>query len=51
MGFYRRSELAEDKTYKSTYVGSGTFLISKPKRKKAKLRQSRVRNPQRGARK
>ncbi len=47
----RRSDLAEDKTYSATYVGSGTFLISKPKRKRAKLRQSRVKSPQRGARK
>ncbi len=47
----RRSDLADDKTYSSTYVGSGTFLISKPKRKRTKLRQARVKNPQRGARK
>jgi hypothetical protein len=43
--------LAEEKTYTATYLGSGTFVISKPKRKKSKLRQSRVKNPQRGARK
>jgi hypothetical protein len=43
--------LAEDKHYKAEYVGSGTFLISKPKRKKIKTRQSRLKNPQRGARK
>jgi preprotein translocase subunit YajC len=43
--------LPEDKTYKATYVGSGTFLISKPKRKRTKVRQTRLRNPQRGARK
>lgn len=49
--FVRRSDLADDKTYRSINVGSGTFLISKPKRKRTKLRQSRVRNPQRGARK
>jgi hypothetical protein len=42
--------LADEKTYRATYVGSGTFIISKPKRKKTKLRQNRVRNPQRGAR-
>jgi hypothetical protein len=42
--------LAEDKTYKAEYLGSGTFLISKPKRKKTKLRQSALKNPQRGAR-
>ena len=43
--------MAEDKHYKAEYVGSGTFLISKPKRKKIKTRQSRLKNPQRGARK
>jgi len=43
--------LAEDKTYKAEYLGSGTFLISKPKRKKAKIRQSHLKNPPRGARK
>jgi len=43
--------LAEDKTYKTEYVGSGTFQISKPKRKEKKLRQSRVKNRRRGMRK
>ena len=43
--------MAEDKLYKSEYQGSGTFLISKPKRKKAKLRQSRLKGTVRGARK
>jgi hypothetical protein len=43
--------LAEDKTYKAEYVGSGTFQISKPKRKEKKLRQSRVKNRRRGMRK
>jgi hypothetical protein len=42
---------AEEKLYKAEYLGSGTFVISKPKRKKSKLRQSRVKSPQRGARK
>ena len=32
-------------------VGSGTFLISKPKRKKTKTRQAQLKNPQRGSRK
>lgn len=41
----------EKKLYSATYVGSGTFIISKPKRKRAKLNQSRVKSPQRGARK
>jgi hypothetical protein len=43
--------LAEEKLYKAEYQGSGTFIISKPKRKKIKARQSKVKNPQRGARK
>lgn len=43
--------LADDKMYKAEYLGSGTFVISKPKRKKAKMRQSQLRNPQRGSRK
>lgn len=43
--------MADDKLYKAEYIGSGTFIISKPKRKKTKLRQSRVKSPQRGARK
>ena len=43
--------LAEDKLYQAEYVGSGTFKISKPKRKKNKVRQSELRNPRRGSRK
>ena len=43
--------MAEKTPYAAQNVGSGTFLISKPKRKRLKLRQSRVKNPQRGARK
>jgi preprotein translocase subunit YajC len=43
--------LSEDKHYKAVYLGSGTFAISKPKRKKMKVRQSQLKNPQRGARK
>ncbi len=42
--------MADEKLFKAEYVGSGTFLISKPKRKKAKMRLTKVRNPQRGAR-
>ena len=34
--------MAEDKLYKAEYLGSGTFVISKPKRKKQKVRQSRI---------
>ena len=43
--------LAEEKMYKTEYIGSGTFIISKPKRKERKLRQSRVKNRRRGMRK
>ena len=43
--------MAEDKLYKAENQGSGTFLISKPKRKPGKLRQTRLKSPQRGARK
>jgi hypothetical protein len=42
---------ANDKLYKAEYVGSGTFLISKPPRKKAKRRQSNLKNVKRGSRK
>ncbi len=40
-----------DKLYAAEYIGSGTFIISKPPRKKKKLTQSRKKSPQRGARK
>lgn len=40
-----------DKLYKSEYVGSGTFIISKPKRSKTKMRQSALKNVRRGSRK
>lgn len=43
--------MAEDKLYKAVYQGSGTFIITKPKRKSAKTRQTRLKNPQRGSRK
>jgi hypothetical protein len=47
----RRTFLADDKLYKAEYLGSGTFVISKPKRKKMKVRQSELKNPRRGSRK
>jgi hypothetical protein len=43
--------LADDKLYTAEYLGSGTFRISKPKRKKTKVRQSALKNPRRGSRK
>jgi hypothetical protein len=48
---HRRVLLAEDKLYKAEYLGSGTFVISKPKRKKHKIRQSNLKNTERGSRK
>jgi len=48
---YRRNFLADEKLYKAEYLGSGTFAISKPKRKKIKVRQSELKNPRRGSRK
>jgi hypothetical protein len=41
----------EAKRQKATYLGSGAFAISKPKRTKTKLRRARLKKPQRGARK
>ncbi len=43
--------LAADKLYKAEYVGSGTFIISKPKRSRTKQRQTRLKNRRRGSRK
>jgi hypothetical protein len=47
----RRNLLADEKLFKAEYVGSGTFIISKPSRKKRKVRQSALKNPRRGSRK
>jgi hypothetical protein len=43
--------MSEENLYKAEYQGSGTFIISKPKRKAAKRRQTRLKSPKRGARK
>jgi len=43
--------MADDKLYKADYMGSGTFLISKPKRKAHKRRQTKLKSPKAGARK
>ncbi|MEK7753285.1 MAG: hypothetical protein AAB654_15275, partial [Acidobacteriota bacterium] len=48
--FPRRDHLADEKLYKAENMGCGTFIISKPKRKNTKTRQSKLKNPQRGAR-
>jgi hypothetical protein len=43
--------MTDEKLYKAEYQGSGTFIITKPKRKAHKLRQSRLKSRRRGARK
>ena len=48
---YTLADTTNDKLYKAEYVGSGTFIISKPKRKKTKQRQSDLKNVRRGSRK
>jgi hypothetical protein len=50
-GVNRRNRLAEKVLFKAEYLGSGTFVITKPKRKKIKVRQSALKNPRRGSRK
>jgi hypothetical protein len=45
------AEQSEKGLYHAEYLGSGTFLIKKPKRKTGKLRQSRLKGTVRGARK
>ena len=47
----KASQETSDKLYKAEYIGSGTFIISKPKRKKIKMRQTALKNPRRGSRK
>lgn len=49
--FQEKAELADEKLYQTEYLGSGTFRISKPKRKSRKSRQAKLKSPQRGARK
>ena len=46
-----RTLMADEKLYQAESFGSGTFIISKPKRKAHKRRQSKLRAPRRGARK
>ena len=43
--------MVNDKLYAAEYLGSGTFIISKPKRKAEKRRQSKLKSPRRGGRK
>src|SRR3954469_21826521 len=48
---YLSFAMAKDNLYQAVYQGSGTFLITKPKRKAAKRRQSKLKGTVRGARK
>jgi len=43
--------MVNEKEYSAEYHGSGTFIISKPKRKKTKQRQTNLKNIKRGSRK
>jgi hypothetical protein len=46
------NNLADEKVvWKAENLGSGTFSISKPKRKAAKVRQGKLKNRRRGSRK
>ena len=40
-----------EKLYSAHYVGSGTFIISKPKRTARKRRQQQLKSPNHGMRK
>jgi hypothetical protein len=42
---------APEGLYQAEHIGSGTFIIKKPKRNRAKLHRSRVRNRRPGMRK
>ncbi len=46
-----REAARAERLYKAEYLGSGTFIISKPKRKAIKARQTRLKNPKAGSRK
>ena len=48
---YLSFPMAKENLYQAVYQGSGTFLITKPKRKAAKRRQSKLKGTVRGARK
>lgn len=41
----------KENLYQAEYLGSGTFIITKPKRRNRKLQQQRTKSPQIGARK
>jgi len=41
----------KENVYQAEYLGSGTFRISKPRRRVTKRRQSALKNPRRGSRK
>jgi hypothetical protein len=49
--FFMANAKVKENLYQAVYQGSGTFLITKPKRKAAKRRQSKLKGTVRGARK
>ena len=47
----KKEELKQkENVYQAEYLGSGTFRITKPKRRKTKQRESRVHHPQKRGR-
>jgi hypothetical protein len=45
------AEKVKENLYQAHYLGSGTFVITKPKRSRHKLRQQRLKSPNTGMRK
>ena len=45
------AEKVSANVYQAEYIGSGTFIIHKPKRKRTKQRQQKLKSPNRGMRK
>jgi hypothetical protein len=46
-----KAQPQRENTWKAEYLGSGTFIIHKPKRQDKKRHQTVVKNPRRGMRK
>jgi len=47
----KAAEKVKENLYQAKYLGGGTFIITKPKRSKKKLRQLRLKSPGTGMRK
>jgi hypothetical protein len=51
MGSDKDQGQQRENVWRAEYLGSGTFIIHKPKRKEKKRHQAMVKNPRRGMRK